>query len=118
VLEVVMMIKMLLLVLAAAFALAADANLMASAQTRWIAGAQPRAYDLAAGRDTQSDEGAQGQFGASNKASGANPNDDQDDGPKVRKKIEDRPARERFDRTEDRFRTREDDRLRGRNYRD
>jgi hypothetical protein len=112
-----MMIKMLLLVLAAAF-VAAGATIMASAQTRSIVGAASRAYDLAAGRDTQSDDSAQGQSGASNKASGANQDDDQDDRPKVRKKIEDRPGRERFDRAEDRFRTRDDDRLRGRNYRD
>src|SRR5262245_37334351 len=112
-----MMINLLLLVLAAAF-VAADATVMASAQTRAIAGAAPRGYDLAAGRDAQSDDSAQGQFGGSNKASGANPNDDQDDRPKIRKKIEDRPARERFDRADDRLRTRDDDRLRGRNYRD
>jgi hypothetical protein len=113
-----MMIKMLLLVMAATFAIAAGANVMASAQTRGIAGSAPRSYDLAAGRDAQSDDSAQGQFGASNKAPGANQKDDQDDGPRIRNRIDDRPARDRYDGKEYRGRDRDTDRLRGRNYRD
>jgi hypothetical protein len=110
--------QLLLVVTAAALAFAGGANVTAPARPGWIAGPQPRTYLLADRRDMQEDESAPGQFGASGRASGGVNRNDDDDRPRVRRQMEDRTLRERIDRGEDRVRDRDDERLRGRNFRD
>jgi hypothetical protein len=117
--EAVMIVISLQAVMAAAFVFTAGAQGPAPGRTDRIAGAEPRAYHLAQRRDLKDDDDAAWQkFGPSNNAARNKRNDDDQSSPR-RPFIEDRASRAINDRGGgSRSRDPEDERLRGRNYRD
>jgi hypothetical protein len=106
-------IRALLVVAAVAFAFALDARLTVSAQASISVGPQST-YKLAAGQDKDGDDGARG---SRNSAPVANPNNDDDDKPRIRRRPDDQSTRDRIQRG-DYYPERDTDRLKGRNYRD
>jgi hypothetical protein len=113
-----MVMRRLLLVTAAAGACAVGSSVIGYAHPGWSAGAQPRAFDLAADRNTQGDDSAEQP--SSKSSSRAVPADDQDSRPRGSRDIYDRTYRDRTDRDDRTGSTsrERDERARGRNYRD
>ena len=107
-------------VMAAAFVVATDANAPALGQTTWIASPQPYVHEIASRQDTQDDEDrAWEKFGPQNKASRNTNRNDNDQAAPRQPMIYDRALRDLNDSDGGyRSRNREDERLRGRNYRD
>jgi hypothetical protein len=104
--------RALLVLVGVTFAFALDARFTVSAQRSESVGPQST-YKLAAGRD-KDDDGARG---SRNSPAVVNPNDDDDDKPRIRRRPDDQSTRDRIDRG-DYYLERDTDRLKGRNYRD